>query len=187
MPTLLELLPLVAFLGLYYARGMYAATAGLMVAMGLLLGIDLVRTRRIPPMHALSAALVFAFGAATLVLHNHRFIEWKPTVFFWLVSAAFLASFRLGERTLVERLLAPAFGPQACVPERLWRRLNWLWVAFYGALGLLNLAIAYRASERTWVNFKVFGLTLLTAAFIAAQLLWLARRVQPAPDSSAAA
>ena len=38
-------------------------------------------------MHALSAVLVFVFGTATLVLHDLRFIQWKPTVFFWLASA----------------------------------------------------------------------------------------------------
>jgi len=33
--------------------------------------------------------------------------------------------------------------------------------------------VAYYASERLWVNFKVFGLTSLTLAFVASQVLWL--------------
>jgi intracellular septation protein len=184
MQSLLEFLPLVVFIVAYYLHGLYAATAALMVAMALLLVVDLVTVRRIPSMHLLSAALVFVFGAATLILHDQRFIQWKPTVFFWLVSAAFLASFWVGERPLVERLLGKALGPDARVPEALWRRLNWLWVVFYAVLGALNLFVAFNASQKTWVNFKVFGLTLLTAAFIAAQVAWLARRL--ATSASAA-
>src|SRR5450755_558487 len=162
MQALLEFAPLAAFFVAYKAAGLYVATAALMVSMALLLIVDYMRSRRVPPMHLLSAVLVFAFGTATLVLHNQRFIQWKPTVFFWLASLAFLASFWIGERTLVQRLLSAALGGEdARVPEPIWRRLNALWVVFYALLGGLNLLVAFNASERTWVNFKVFGLTFV--------------------------
>jgi intracellular septation protein len=183
MQSMLEIAPLLAFLAAYYADGLYTATAVLMAAMALLLGVDYVRTRRIPPMHALSAGLVFAFGTATLLLNDQRFIQWKPTVFFWLVSAAFLGSFWIGKRTLVERFLGSALGAEARVEPALWRRLNGLWVVFYAVLGGLNLAVAFHASERTWVNFKVFGLTILTLAFVAGQLFWLFRRTSSAASA----
>jgi intracellular septation protein len=176
MQALLEFSPLGVFLIAYYAAGIYAATAALMVAMGALLIIDYGRGRRIPPMHALSAALVFAFGTATLVLHNQRFIQWKPTVFFWLASLAFLGSFWIGDRPLAQRLLSAALPDAVRIESAVWRRLNWIWIFFYGVLGILNLVIAFNASERTWVNFKVFGLTVATFVFIGAQIAWLARR-----------
>lgn len=178
MQSLLELAPLAAFLVAYYAANLYTATAVLMAAMALLLGVDYLRTRRIPPMHALSAVLVFIFGAATLALHDQRFIQWKPTVFFWMASVAFLASTWIGERPLVQRFFAAALaGKDSGVTRAQWLRLNWLWVVFYAALGALNLVVAFNASERAWVNFKVFGLTLATFIFIAAQFAWLAKRV----------
>jgi len=176
MQALLEFTPLAVFLIAYRVAGIYAATAALMAAMGFLLIIDYVRGRRVPPMHALSAVLVFAFGTATLLLHNQRFIQWKPTVFFWLASLAFLGSFWIGDRTLAQRLLSAALPGQTRVEPALWRRLNWVWIVFYGLLGILNLVIAFNASERTWVNFKVFGLTVATFVFIGAQIAWLARR-----------
>jgi intracellular septation protein len=178
MQSLLEFAPLVAFIVAYYVGGIYTATSVLMVAMALLLVVDFARLRRIPPMHGLSAALVFVFGAATLLLHDQRFIQWKPTVFFWLVSVAFLLSFWIGERPLVQRFLNVALESAHSVPEAVWRRLNWLWVVFYAALGVLNLVVAFNASERTWVNFKVFGLTIATALFIALQVIWLMRRAE---------
>ena len=176
MQALLEFAPLAAFFVAYKAAGLYVATAALMVSMALLLIADYVRSRRVPPMHALSAVLVFAFGTATLVLHDQRFIQWKPTVFFWLAGLAFLASFWIGDRPLAQRFLGAALGGETRVPASLWRRLNWLWIVFYIALGFLNLAVAFNASERTWVNFKVFGLTLATFVFVGAQLAWLSRR-----------
>ncbi|HEY2591562.1 MAG TPA: septation protein IspZ [Steroidobacteraceae bacterium] len=180
MQNALELATLAVFVIAYYLRGIYAATAALMAAVAFVLLIDVARSRRVPLRHSLSAALVFVFGTATLLLHNRRYIEWKPTVFFWLAAAAFLASFWIGKRPLVARLLGPAIDPSGTLPERLWRRLNALWVAFYAVLGVVNIEVAYHASERTWVNFKVFGLTLATALFIFAQVLWLARLAEPA-------
>lgn len=190
MQALLELAPLAAFVVAYYLHGLYAATAALMVAMVALLAADLAIARRIPPMHSLSAALVLVFGAATLLLHSQRYIELKTSVFSWLVSAAFLVSFWVGKRTLVERLLrtalSTALGSEIRVPEALWRRLNWTWVIFYAAIGWANLAVAQHASERFWVNFNVFGLTIATMAFIFLQVLWVVRRSEPAAGDSSA-
>ena len=94
MQTLIEFAPLVAFLIAYRVADIYAATATLMVAMLALLAFDFARTRRIPPMHGISAALVLIFGGATLLLHDERFIIWNrpfssgPSASrFWSVSS----------------------------------------------------------------------------------------------------
>ena len=175
MQALAEFAPLVAFFVSYRLGGLYAATAVLMVAMLALLGFDWLRQRRIPPLHAVSAALVLVLGGATLLLHNRLFIQWKPTVLFWLVSVAFIASFWIGERTLTQRFLEPALAGRLAVSAQQWRRVNGASAAFYALLGALNLAVAYGASERTWVYFKLFGLAVLTFAFVALQVLWLSR------------
>jgi len=183
MQPLLEFAPLVAFLAAYHAAGLYAATAVLMASMLLLLAIDYALNRRIPPMHSLSAVLVLLFGGATLLLHNQRFIQWKPTVFFWLAGVAFAASFWIGRQTLVQRLIGAALGGEdGRVPGATWKRLNALWIAFYLVLGALNLLVAFNASERAWVNFKVFGLTAITLVFVTVQVIWLTRRY-PAAES----
>src|SRR5580704_10065213 len=124
MLSVLEFAPVAVFGVAYYTHGIYVATAALMIAMLVLLVVDLAWLKRIPTMHALSAGLVFAFGSATLILHNQRFIQWKPTVLFWLISVAFLGSFWIGERTLTQRLLGSALGEPVNVEPRLWRRLN---------------------------------------------------------------
>jgi intracellular septation protein len=184
LTTLLELAAPIAFFAAYFAtRDIYLATKVLMVCMALLLGADYIRTRRIPPMHAASAVLVFLFGTATLILHNQRFIQWKPTVFFWLLSIALLGSMWLGKQPLVQRLIGSALEGHVHVSEATWRRVNLLWVGFYALLGAANLVVAFNASESTWVNFKVFGLTIATFTFTAAQLAWLWRRAADAPSA----
>jgi len=154
MQALAELAPLVAFFVTYSLRGLYAATGVLMVVL---------------------------LGSATLLLHNRLFIQWKPTVLFWLVSIAFVASSWIGERTLTQRFLEPALAGRVAVSAQQWRRVNLWSAAFYLLLGALNLAVAYGASERTWVYFKLFGLALLTFVFVALQVLWLGRSAGDLP------
>ena len=183
MQALTEFAPLVAFVAAYYLRGLYTATAVLMIAMLALLALDWLRLKRLPPMHTLSAVLVLVFGGATLVLHDKAFIQWKPTVFFWLVSLAFIGSFWIGERTLTERLLggtlAEAYGERLRVSAALWRRLNLLWAVFYALLGALNVLVLRYLSERAWVALKLVDFVAMVL-FLLAQVLWLAARAAPA-------
>jgi intracellular septation protein len=185
MQALLELLPLVAFIVAYKAGGIYAATGALMAAMAVLLLVDWVRTRRIPALHGISAALVFAFGALTLLLRDERFIQWKPTVFFWAVGVAFLASQWVGAKPLAQRLMAAAVGDSVGRIERTdWLKLNLAWIAFYIVMGAANLAVVFNYSQDTWVNFKVYGITAATLVFVVAQSVWLTRRAVPDPASA---
>jgi len=185
LQSILELAPLIAFFIAYYLGGIYVATGVLMAAMVLLVLVDYARTRKVPAMHGISTVLVLLFGTATLLLHDQRFIQWKPTVFFWLLSVALLGSMWIGKQPLVQRLVGKVLEGQVQVTDATWRKLNLLWCAFYAALGVANLLVAFNASEATWVKFKVIGLTALVFAFTAAQLFWLMRR--PAGEPSAQA
>jgi intracellular septation protein len=170
------LAPLVAFFVTYTLRGLYAATAVLMAAMLLLLLADWLWQRHIPRTHLLSTVLVLVLGGATLLFRNRLFIQWKPTVLFWIMSGAFIGSFWIGERTLTERFLAPALDEKLRVNATQWRWLNASSALFYALLGAVNLAVAYYASERAWVYFKLIGLAALTFVFLALQILWVSTR-----------
>jgi intracellular septation protein len=181
MQALFDLLPVAAFVVAYYVAGIYAATAVLMIAMLALLAVDWLRLRRIPPLHLLSAALVLVLGGTTLLLHDARFLKWKPTVFLWLVAIAAIGSTWYGRAPLAQRALQPLVERSENLPRALWLRLNWSWACFYLLLGGLNLWIAYHASERVWVNFKFFGLTAAFVLFAMAQAVWLTTRTQATP------
>lgn len=185
MQMLIEFLPLIAFLVAYQWAGIYAATATLMVAMAALLLWDRLKHGKIPPMHLASAVLVFTLGGATLLLHDERFIIWKPSVLFWALALACFASIVMGSRTLIERLMTSASAESfAGVTRSEWVVVTLVWGLFYLLLGALNLWVAWNFPQATWVKFKVFGITGATFLFVIAQTLWLARRSAIAAESN---
>jgi intracellular septation protein len=179
METLIELAPLIAFFAAYGIGGIYLATAVLMVAMLLLLVFDWLRKRTLPRMHLVSAVLVWIFGAATLILRDVRFIQWKATVFYWLIALVLAGSVWIGKQTLLERLTAKALPEDFTVGPAKWRNLSLLAALFYFALGGANIWIAYRMSEKTWVFFKTWLTIPLLFAFTAGLMFWLLRGYQP--------
>jgi intracellular septation protein len=184
MQALIDLAPLAAFLLAYRLAGIYSATAVLMAGMLLLLLFQWLRQRRPPPLLLVSTLLVLVLGGATLLLRDTRFLKWKPTIFLWLVSVGAAASVWIGDAPLAQRLLQPLIGRAHLLPRAIWLKLNWLWVLFYAVLGALNLAVARLMSERSWVDFKVFGLTAAFILFAAAQTAWLAARLESLSPSA---
>ena len=184
MQALFELAPVVAFFIAYQLGGIYVATAVLMAGMAVLLVVDYVLHRRVSPMHALSAVLVFVLGGATLLLHDKHFIQLKPTALFWLFGLAFLGSFWIGKQTITEKLFSAALQNQVLVPAPTWRWMNALWVVFYGVLGAANLFIAQYASEKTWVYSKI-GLTVITFVFAVIQVLYIVKIGEEKPRERA--
>jgi intracellular septation protein len=47
--------------------------------------------------------------------------------------------------------------PTLTLPEPVWARITWGWVAFLAAMGAANLYVASNFNTDTWVNFKVWG------------------------------
>ncbi len=175
MQLLLEFFPLVAFLVAYKLGDIYVATATLMATMVLSLGLSWLKMRRVPPMLLGSTVLVLVLGTATLVMRSNRFIQWKPSVFLWLLAVAFLASAFIGKQTLAQRMLQPMLGDSQ-LERREWLQLNSAWVLYGLIFGLINIVVAYNASESTWVTIKIFGLLGSMFLFLLAQIYWLHRR-----------
>lgn len=171
-------LPLLSLTPSEAGHAIYLATAVAIVGSFLQVLLYWLKTRRLERMHVISLVLFIVFGGATLLLRDPTFIKWKPTLLNWLFAAVFLGSQFIGRKPLVERMMAHAIS----VPETIWRRLNLGWVGFFVISGLANLIVAYRFSEQTWVNFKLFGLLGLTFAFVLAQAVYLARFIQADHD-----
>ncbi|HTP39109.1 MAG TPA: inner membrane-spanning protein YciB [Steroidobacteraceae bacterium] len=181
MQAVLDFAPLLAFGVAYHFGGIYVATGTLMAAMAALLGVDWLRLKRIPPMHALSALLVFLFGGITLWLRSPIFLKWKPTILLWLLALGFVLSTGFGARPLLQRMLEPTLPDARTLSVRTWVRASWGWGVFYALLGALNLLVAYHAPEAVWVNFKIYGLTAATMLFAVVSSVWLLRQPAPGP------
>ena len=130
MKQLLELLPLVLFFGAYQMDGdtltvggwshtfdgIFSATAVLMISTALTWLISSLLEKRNDKRLMWMTLAVLLFGAATLILRDQRFIQWKPTVFNWVLAAVFLGSQFIGKRTVLERVL----GSQLSLPQTIW-------------------------------------------------------------------
>ncbi len=179
MQLLFDFLPVIAFFVAYKFANIYVATVVIIVATVIQVSIHWLRTRRVNPMHVVSAGLVLVFGGLTLWIRDSAFIMWKPTVVNWLFAAAFLVSLwrRFGDRPLIQRLMS-ATDAEFELSSVLWRQLNWMWIGFFALMGAANLAVFHYFDEATWVNFKLFGMLGLTLVFIVAQGFWISSRAQ---------
>ena len=184
MKQLLELLPLVLFFSAYQMDGdtltvggwshtfdgIFSATAVLMISTALTWLVASLLEKRNDKRLMWMTLAVLLFGAATLILRDQRFIQWKPTVFNWVLATVFLGSQFIGKRTVLERVL----GNQLILPRPIWTRLNVLWIGNFALVGALNLFVAYRFEEAVWVSYKLYSsigftlaLMLLTVAIVA--------------------
>jgi intracellular septation protein len=157
----------------YTFDGIFTATGVLMVATLLQVVITYAITREFEKRLLWLLLAVVVFGGATLVFRNQMFIQWKPTIFNWVLAIAFGASQFIGDKNLMERTL----GSQIHLPKPVWNRLNILWVSNFAIVGALNLVVAYGFNEETWVSYKLYSaigftllLTILTALLISPHL-----------------
>lgn len=157
----------------YQFDGIFSATAVLMAATVLQVVFTYAFTRTFEKRLLWLLLAVLVFGGATLIFRNQAFIQWKPTVFNWVLALVFGASQFIGSKNLMERTL----GTQIHLPKPIWNRLNLLWVGNFLIVGALNLYVAYRFSEETWVSYKLYSsfgfilvLTALTALLISPHL-----------------
>ncbi len=187
MKQLAEFIPIALFFIVYQFKGntielggwahtldgIFSATAVLMIATGAQVVLSFAITRRLEKRQLWLFLAVFVFGGATLFFRNQMFIQWKPTIFNWVLAIAFGLSQFIGEKNLMERTL----GSQLQLPHTIWRRLNLIWTANFAVVGALNLYVAYAFSEDTWVSYKLYSaigftvlLTVLTAVLISPHL-----------------
>lgn len=175
MKILLDFLPVIVFFAVYkYTNDILIATAVLIPATVLQMLYSWKVQRKIETMQLVTLGLVVLLGGATLLFQDKAFIQWKPTVVNWLFALGFLGTQFIGNKTVVERLM----GSSIEMEQRIWRKLNLVWVMFFVVLGIINIYVAYSFSEEAWVNFKLFGMLGLTLVFIIAQGIYISRHAK---------
>jgi intracellular septation protein len=170
MKFLFDLFPVILFFAAFQLWDIYVATGVAIAATFAQIGWLALRGKRIDPMLWASLAIIVVFGGLTLALRDKTFIQWKPTVLYWLFAAV-LTGGALSRRNLIKAMMSK----QMALPEPVWAKLNWSWVGFFAFMGAANLYVAYNFSESAWVNFKLFGGLGLMLLFVLAQGLVLSR------------
>ena len=150
------------------------ATAVAIIATVAQIGYLLVRGKKVDAMLWVSLAIIVVFGGATIYFHNEAFIKWKPTVLYWVFAIVLIGAQLLMNKNLI-RLMMKA---QIDLPDPVWTRLNMAWAAFFAAMGVINLYIAFNFPTSTWVNFKLFGFMGMMIAFVVAQTMFLSKYIK---------
>jgi intracellular septation protein len=132
-----------------------------------------LRGRKVDLMLWISLALVVVLGSLTIWLHNENFIKWKPSGLYWAFGITLWVSQALFRKNLLRSML----GEKMVLPDLVWQKLNFAWVAFFAVMGLLNLWVAYTFPTSVWVSYKAFGGTGLMVLFVIGQSLYLSRHL----------
>ena len=135
-----------------------------------------INKRKIDLMLWISLVMVVLFGGLTIYFHNDTFIKWKPSIVCWMMGLVFWSS----QTFLHRNLLRSTLGEELELPDKVWQRLNFAWVAYFAAMGLINLWVAYTFSTDAWASFHSFGSLGLSVLFIVGQFAYLSKHMEPA-------
>lgn len=179
MKILLDFLPLLLFFAAYKLADIYVATAVLMAATVVQMGVIYAMEKKLQPVHKFTLALILIFGALTLFLQDERFIKWKPTVLYAAMAIALAAALWIWKKNYLRLLL----GSQLTLPEPVWARLNVAWVGYCAFMAAINGYVAAFYSTEAWVNFKIWGY-VFPLAFIIGQGFYIARHLKDEQEAA---
>ncbi len=175
MKVISDLIAVILFFAAYtLTKDIFFATI-VAVVIGLLqAGFTWWKYKKLDTMQWVSLILIVVFGGATIALRDPRFIMWKPTLLFWFGALALL-----GSHFLKKNGLKAIMGKEISLPEPVWIKLTYIWIAFLFVMGLINIIVAYTFinQQQIWVNYKLFGSTALMLVFFLGQGLYLSRHL----------
>jgi len=168
MKLVIDFFPILLFFGAFKFYDIYMATGVLMVATVLQMAIIWFMERRLQPMQKATLVLILLFGSLTLLLHDDRFIKWKPTVLYGAMAIALAIALWGFKKNFLKMML----GAQLELPASIWGRLNVAWIAYCLFMAVLNGYVAAYFTTEAWVNFKLWGY-VFPIVFLIAQGLYI--------------
>lgn len=147
------------------------ATAAFMVALVIAMALTVWMTRKVTPMQIVTAVVVGVFGGLTIWLRDETFIQMKPTITNLLFAAILFTGLYTGRPFL--KLVFESGFPK--VSDTGWRILTRNWALYFLALAVLNEVLRHVLTFDQWVQFKVWGLTVIGVIFAMTQVPILTR------------
>ena len=181
MKLLFEFLPLILFFIAFKWQGIFWATGVAIAAAVIQFAWMKLRGRKISTMQWISLVVICIFGGLTLYLEDERFIKIKPTVLYWACALTLLVGRVFYNANWLQKVMPANELP---LPEPVWRRLTWAWIAFFTFMGCLNLYVGFNFSLDTWANFKVWWSMGIILAFSLAQGVYMARHLPHGDQAS---
>lgn len=182
LPLLLDFGPLLIFFAVFKltqsdgaalasTRAAINGTLAFMVAILVAVAVSKWRLGRVSPMLWLSAVLVVGFGALTVYFNDESFIQIKPTIIYSFFALMLFGGLMRG-KPLLKYLLQAAYDG---LSETGWRKLSRNWAIFFVAMAIANEVMRRTMSFDSWLAVKVWGVTIVSVAFAAANIPMLMR------------
>lgn len=195
MKAFFDLLPVICFFITFKLAGSYtaeltpifpgtpdlipivSATAVIIIASLLQMGFLFIKGQKPSKMAVFSTVLVVLFGSMTIAFQDPAFIQWKPTLLYWLFAAILLFG-RFGKKDYIKTVFTGI-----TMPDFAWRKVENFCLVFLVAIGFINLFVAYSFSMDIWVDFKLFGLLGLTLLFTIGLGFYVAKYAEEAQNT----
>jgi intracellular septation protein len=180
---ILDYAPLLVFFGVYrfYApaepnvvatlSAVIRSTGAFMVAIVAAAAIAKWKIGKISPMMWLTTILVVGFGGLTIWFNDAKFIQLKPTIIYVLLSGLLFGGLYL-KKPLLKYVFEAGYDG---LSEAGWTKLSRNWAWFFAALALTNEVIRLNFSFDDWLSIKVWGVTIVSFLFAAANVPMLLR------------
>ncbi|MEQ7872666.1 inner membrane-spanning protein YciB [Sphingomonas sp. ASV193] len=177
---------LVFFLAYKFGGGgiaaMMTATLAFMGAIVIAIGVGHFVLGRVSPMSWLSAILILVFGGLTVYFHDPRFIQIKPTIIYLALAALVLVAWAR-KRAMLKWLFGPIFPG---LDETGWLKLSRNWGLFFLVLAVANEVARQALSFDAWLTLKVWGVSIASLLFAAANIPMLVRHGLDVDEKAAA-
>lgn len=177
MKLLFEFLPILLFFIAFKAFDIFIATGVAMTVSVTQIAWLLFKKKRVEPMQWISLVIILLFGTLTIIFHNEQFIKLKPTVLYWSFGLVLIIGRVFFKINFIHKLMGEQIKLRRESEDKVWDKLNVVWILFLITLGCINLFVAYNFSSDTWNNFKLstFGILLM---FVILQGVWISRHIE---------
>lgn len=150
---------------------MMLGTGAFMAAIVIAVIISRVKLGRVSPMLWLSAMLILFFGGLTIYFHDQSFIQIKPTIIYAFFALMLFGGLVRG-KPLLKYLLQAAYDG---LTEKGWLKLSRNWAFFFVGMAIANEIMRRSMSFDAWLAVKVWGVTIVSIVFAAANIPMLMR------------
>ena len=168
------ILIIVVFAGVYYStRDFFILTGAIMALVTLQVVFEKIVEKKVGKVLFFSWLLLLPLGSLTLFLRDPLFLQWKFSIVHWLMGLILISTYYFKGPVMLKTLFS-ALGPQLkSAPTIAWTRVT-IFISFFTILiGFINLYFIYYASLDAWVNFKLYGVTVLNMIMISSSLYYL--------------
>ena len=178
LKSLLEFVPLIAFFVSYYyypnsrelvgeelsVEKIIFATKVFVPTLIVSSALSYLILKTISKMAIITAVVVIIFGFLTVWFRNPVFIKMKPTIIY-LSFSLILTIGLLRKKSFLQSLMGSALNME----DQGWLILTKRVTMFFLVLAALNEIVWRYFGQDQWVNFKTFGLPIMTMFFFAFQ------------------